>query len=659
MERIAEKAEAFAKKVEVQASQLAVVVEGEAVRLSSNFENHWEPILLIEKGGKKISTCPEVSYLGIETRTLSWEKAEKLGFKNKFGSYVAKVLENSAAQRAGIQPFDYLIGIDDQRTSDNQSFTDILEDFEVGEAVTIHLIRQGQPVAVPVKLEDFSWEGLSDVDDKGFLGVSPTDNEDSDDMDGASVEIVESSAAAEMGLKEGDIITGINGHEILDWEDIEIAIQGTKPGDKIHVEFVRDNQTMKAEGEVKSYRESDAENNDWNMGIDWQELGDVNEMLDGAFAWEQSDDRAFLGIYAETISESKAKKLGFDNPYGSYVTGIVGNTAAERAGIQPFDYIYGVDEYRVGKDQSLGGILHKFEPGDNATVHFIRNNDKKSAKLTFGKHSESKSAKRNSCEDPFLGVLMEASEEEGDENGVAINPVKPSTAHEMGLLEGDVITHINGYRILDWQDLTTAIEMMNPGETIAVSLNRDGKPMKLSKPIKSYAETKKCYDCDCGQTNITINDKSYSYSDDGNSYSFNFGNKAGNLRATSPKSAERMDISKAKIELQNLSGSEAGNVKVNGAPISGDNSLRVDNLKLSPNPSEGMLSLTFDLPSSGQTVVRVYNLNGRVLYEYDLGVFSGDFSDTVDISQNGPGNYFLVISQNGKLYSKKIVLSKS
>ena len=46
---------------------------------------------------------------------------------------------------------------------------------------------------------------------------------------------------------------------------------------------------------------------------------------------ETGDEYAFLGIYSERVSKEKAKKLGFDNPYGSYVSSVIPGTAAGRA----------------------------------------------------------------------------------------------------------------------------------------------------------------------------------------------------------------------------------------------------------------------------------------------------------------------------------------
>ncbi|MBI5916749.1 MAG: PDZ domain-containing protein [Bacteroidetes bacterium] len=663
-DRFAEKAERWGEDIERQAERTAARWETRAGQFADRWERNRGRNHSIRVDGYGhtfvLPDCPEVAFLGIETMEISLEKAKKLGFENSYGSYVSKVMANSAAKVAGLQPFDYIYGVDEQRASDNQGLSDMLEDFEPGNEVTLHFIRKGEKMNVKVKLtdsEDYDYEG--EENERAFLGVSPSGEEEGDDMDGVSVEVVEKSTAEEMGLKEGDIITAINGFPVLDWDDVTTCISNTNPGEPIEVKFKREGNEMAAKGTIKSYTEvyPEGDSGNWNIDVDWEEvegavegaLMDVDEALD-LDGLLQNDNRAFMGIYTEMISEEKAEKLGFDNPYGTYVTGVMANSGADKAGLKPFDYLFGIDEYRAGEDQSLGAVLKKYKPGDKATVHFIRKGKKSSTDLTFTKPSEVKKTERNSCEDPFFGVMQDMDSDEDD--GVPVTPVKGSTAADLGLQPGDVITHLNGYKIVDWVDITTAIEMLKPGETISVDYVRDGKTLKGSKVIRSYAETKNCPNCDCGDKEIVIINTV-----PGSDTKTIWNIKPRTTNSTTP-STPRMNINEAKVAMENVTSEESGTLQGKGVQMPATSNLTVENLKMSPNPTTGTFGLDFNLPTSGNTIVRVFNLSGRTLYEYDLGTFSGKFSDSVDISQNGPGNYYLQVTQDGKVFTKKIVLSK-
>jgi S1-C subfamily serine protease len=655
-DRIGRQAERMAERIAWDAERNAARWEANAERLSRQFERQWNRkwnqqldkqwnINRGKQNSQVFFSCPDGAFLGIESNEISKEKALKLGFSNPYGAYVAKVIGNTAAARAGLQPFDYIYGVNEQRTSDNQDLSDILEDFESGTEVTIHFIRKGQAMNANVTLGDYEeqdWENY-DEERQAFLGVSPGENEDSDDMDGVTVEVVEKTTAQEMGLKDGDVITGMNGYPILDWEDLTTAIGNVKPGDQVEVVYRRNGSENSARHAIKAYTDvypEEADDEEAYDGMIWNEEAEDEGMDD------DDEDRGFLGIYADHVSEEKAKKLGFDNPYGSYVTAVLKNTAAENAGIQPLDYIYGIDEYRVGENQWLTGILKKYKPGDNGTVHFLRKGKKSSAKVTFGKQSDAQKTSRNDCEDPFFGITEEGTTSEG----VRVNPVSGSTAADLGLQKGDVISAINGHKMVDWQDITIAIEMLNPGETIAVEYLREGKSMKGSKAIRSYAETKKCDNCDCGGNNVVIDDIRINPD-----FNFNFNRS----QRKDDSGGQRTDVSKMTLTLDDASQTDVGNMTGKGLSASSANSLPVERLSVMPNQSKGMFKLEFNLPSSGSTLVRVFNSSGRVIYEYDLGNYSGTFSDDVDISQNGPGSYYLHVSQGGKSFTKKIVLTKS
>ena len=364
------KAECFAEKlsrdVERNAEGISKAAEGFAQDLEAKF--YRGDYGLNTKGWANETwnqASNNVGYLGIHFEQISRKKAEKLGFQNRYGSYVSKVVKNSAAEKAGLQHFDYIYGVEDQRTSDNQDLSDILSDYDAGTEVILHFIRNGQLKTVKVTLEEYDeYDWDYNQNDRAFLGLRPTEDERQEDLDGVSVEIIKGTTADEMGLKKGDIIKAINGFPVLDWDDVSRVLNNSQPGDEVFIILQRDNAEISLTGVLRSKEE------DFDFLEAGNEIGSWNWTWDdsGKTAW--SSEGAFLGVYIEKISEKKAKALGFDNPYGSYVSGVLKNTAAEKGGLMPFDYIFGIDEYRVGVDQQLGGILLRYKSGDEAIVHF-------------------------------------------------------------------------------------------------------------------------------------------------------------------------------------------------------------------------------------------------------------------------------------------------
>lgn len=360
---------------------------------------------------------------------------------------------------------------------------------------------------------------------------------------------------------------------------------------------------------------------------------------------------AFLGVYSDQISKEKAAKLNIDNPYGSYVSSIIGNTAAEKIGLQAFDYVLGVNKEEVNKNNDLSDLLREYEPGEKVSVHFIRKGKKMKKSVILGSKSEAKYANRSRSEDPFLGVTQFCSKEGQNRNGVGVNVVSNSTAASLNLKDGDIITTINGYTILDWHDLETGIDMLQVGETIAITYIREGESRKAETAIRSLAASKNShtsnkktnykYQYDTKEVNPTVQARPFTNSD------VNF-------------DIEKRDVSGMEIDMEEVTPTEAEDMNEKydlDMPLS--NNLQISLIDVFPNPSMGMFELEFTVPNQGETVINIFNALGRKIYTYDLGNFSGAFKDAVDISQNGTGFYFLEIRQDGKSMVKKIVLKAS
>lgn len=348
----------------------------------------------------------------------------------------------------------------------------------------------------------------------------------------------------------------------------------------------------------------------------------------------------FLGIYSNGISKDKAKKLQFKNRDGSYVTGIIRNTSAEKAGLQPFDYIYGIDEYRTDFDRSLTDILRKYDPGDMVTLHFYRNGKPQTLKMRLGKRSDAEYEERSKKEDPFLGVEQARRNWDDDQIGIRVNIVRNSTAESMGLEDGDLITHINRFPIVDWTDLGTAIDMCEVGSTMSIDYVRDGKKQQTSGKVKSYYESKY-----------------------GDYASFDTDNRTTRVSKTSVWEKDEAGWNERKISTTNLSDlsvsvlpATLSDLSTIGVTVSNKTNLTVNNLAMNIVSDKGLMKITFDLPSRGNTLINMYNQNGRKNYTYELDDFSGEFEDTMPITSGSDSEFYLVIRQNGLAKIQRVLL---
>lgn len=85
--------------------------------------------------------------------------------------------------------------------------------------------------------------------------------------------------------------------------------------------------------------------------------------------------------------------------------------------------------------------------------------------------------------------------------------------------------------------------------------------------------------------------------------------------------------------------------------------LALTDYQLSPNPTSGLFQLQFK-GEAEPLQIQITNLNGQTVQSIDRGSFDGYFNETIDLSSYPDGIYFLRIQQEGKVTTKKLVLSQ-
>jgi len=76
-----------------------------------------------------------------------------------------------------------------------------------------------------------------------------------------------------------------------------------------------------------------------------------------------------------------------------------------------------------------------------------------------------------------------------------------------------------------------------------------------------------------------------------------------------------------------------------------------------PNPTAGQFRLEFFLPERGQTQIQVFDMQGKMVYQDDLGDFQGAYKNEVDLNNLEPGTYVLNITQNSLRLAEKIIVN--
>jgi serine protease Do len=176
-------------------------------------------------------------WLGVSIQMVTEEIAEGLGLKDAKGALVAGVLEDSPAERAGLEQGDVIIEFDDKEISSMRGLPRIVAETEIGKEVDVKVWRRGEEITIDVTLGELEEAEMQLANKKGeqpakaagvpekvdALGmtIAPINPEirkkfefPEDEQGVVVLEVDGDSAAAEKGIRAGDIIVEVSQQEV-------------------------------------------------------------------------------------------------------------------------------------------------------------------------------------------------------------------------------------------------------------------------------------------------------------------------------------------------------------------------------------------------------------------------------------------------------------
>lgn len=154
-------------------------------------------------------------FLGIQMSTVTQDFANEYGLTVNSGALVTVVLEGSAAEAAGIQIDDVLVGVNGASIASGNELRNRVGLMRPGDEVEIELVRDGRRMTQtavlglrPAANEVVGETGIED--DTLFDGVVLVETQFAGVAGLAVASIDPDSQAAAQGLAEGDLITNIN-----------------------------------------------------------------------------------------------------------------------------------------------------------------------------------------------------------------------------------------------------------------------------------------------------------------------------------------------------------------------------------------------------------------------------------------------------------------
>lgn len=171
--------------------------------------------------------------LGVTIADVTPDVAQALGLDILDGALVTSVLEDSAAENAGIETSDVIVELDGEAVPSSRDLRNMVGLMGRGEEVNLRLYRNGAPMNLTAVIGGPT--GIAATEDgrpalsSGFRGARlrslAADEADFTDRGVLVLEIESGSRAAAGGLRAGDVIVEVNRRVINDLGEFNAAVE--------------------------------------------------------------------------------------------------------------------------------------------------------------------------------------------------------------------------------------------------------------------------------------------------------------------------------------------------------------------------------------------------------------------------------------------------
>lgn len=221
---------------EVVGINTAIVAAGQGIGFAIPI-NMAKPIFtqLINKGSVNRG------YLGVTIQPVTEELAQSFGMKQAKGALVNDVLKGSPADKGGVKQGDIITAVNGSEVKDSAHLQRVVAEAGIGKAVKISVFRDGKALDLSVTLASADGAPKRQSSNRNerqpsgetdLLGMV-VENSDGDGV--AVVDVARDGAAAQAGIKRGDIIIAINRARTANSTEYSRALQQAKQHGRLSV----------------------------------------------------------------------------------------------------------------------------------------------------------------------------------------------------------------------------------------------------------------------------------------------------------------------------------------------------------------------------------------------------------------------------------------
>jgi S1-C subfamily serine protease len=177
--------------------------------------------------------------LGVTVQTVTSDIAASLKLTDIGGALISNVEAGSPAARAGLRQGDVVVAVDGEKIADSNALRNRIAGTKPGSSVTLEVLRDGQSQTLRATLDELKLaRGATSRDNQGAesggfgMTVTPLTPDLARQLQTKRTEgvvvsdVAPDGAAAAAGLREGDVISQVNGQRVTTPSELKSALAG-------------------------------------------------------------------------------------------------------------------------------------------------------------------------------------------------------------------------------------------------------------------------------------------------------------------------------------------------------------------------------------------------------------------------------------------------
>ncbi|MEO1947000.1 MAG: DegQ family serine endoprotease [Methylophilaceae bacterium] len=195
-------------------------------------------------------------WLGVSIQEVTKELAESFGMKDATGALIVSVMKGSPAEKGGLEAGDVITKFDGKNVVISSDLPRIVGATDLDKQVGVEVIRKGRNKQLRIKVGEMDFDGVQAAKNKKLPAKSAANKigltlkaltpQQKKELNGENGLLVTASAgaAAEAGIRRGDVILGLNNSETQSVEQFNKQVNAVRKGKTVAVLVRRGDSTL-------------------------------------------------------------------------------------------------------------------------------------------------------------------------------------------------------------------------------------------------------------------------------------------------------------------------------------------------------------------------------------------------------------------------------